>query len=161
LDITYPATDAPTAAGLSEIYKVIVKQRSASLVFALPMEYKFNAEEYPYLKLKVYAPAKSTFSGAYSSYQRLWFRFVNHLWNLAQYGYPGAGQQAWDTGKGNNSIPDAYLQKWYDITIDISRMIGTYNNVIIINIGEEANPSPWNPPLIQYYFANIRFSKNP
>jgi hypothetical protein len=161
VDITYPATDTPDSEGLSEIYKVVVKQRSASLVFALPLKYKYNAAKYPYLKLKVYAPAKSVFTSGYTTYQRLWFRFMNYLWSFTSYGYPGAGQQIWNTDKGAYTIPDAYLQKWYDLTLDISRLKDTYNRVIVINIGEEANPSPWNPPPIQYYFANIRFSKNP
>jgi hypothetical protein len=164
IDVTYPATDAPDSEGLSEIYKVIVKQRSASLVFALPTEYRYNAAEYPYLKLKIYAPGKEAFTGydgRYSTYNRLWFRFMNYMWAFTANGYPGAGQQIWNTDKGTYTIPDAYLQRWYDLTLDISRLKDTYNRVIIINIGEEANPSPWDPPLIQYYFANIRLSKNP
>jgi hypothetical protein len=164
IDLTYPATDAPDSEGLSEIYKVIVKQRSASFVFALPVEYRFNAAEYPYLKLKVYGPGKEAFTGyegRYSTYNRLWFRFMNYMWAFTSNGYPGAGQQIWNTTTGTYAIPDAYLQKWYDLTLDISRLKDTYNRVIIINIGEEANPSPWEPPLIQYYFANVRLSKNP
>jgi hypothetical protein len=161
VDITYPATDAPNSAELSEIYKVVVKQRSASFVFALPSEYRYNAAEYPYLKLKIYAPAKSAFPSGYTAYQRLWFRLMNYMWAFTSYGYPGVGQQVWNTSTGAYEIPNEYLQKWYDLTLDISRLKDTHNRVIIINIGEEANPSPWNPPLIEYYFANIRFSKNP
>jgi hypothetical protein len=164
VDIAYPATDAPDAAGLDEIYKVTVRQRSSSLIFALPTEYRYNVEEYRYLKLKVYAPAKSAFPSAYATYQRLWFRFMNRLWNFSQYGYPGAGQGLWDTVKGDkNKIPDDKLQTWTDITVDLSNALleNRYNRVILINIGEEANPSPWNPPVIQYYFANIRLSKIP
>jgi hypothetical protein len=164
IDVTYPATDAPDSEGLSEIYKVSVMQRCGSLVFALPTEYRYNAAEYPYLKLKVYAPGKESFMGdygAYSTYQRLWFRFMNYMWAFTGHGYPGAGQQIWNTTKGTYEIPDAYLKKWYDLTLDISSLKDTYNRVIIINIGEEANPSPWVPARIQYYFANIRLSKNP
>jgi hypothetical protein len=161
VDITYPATDAPNAAGLSEIYKVVVVRNAASVVFALPMEYKFNVEEYPYLKLKVYAPPASVLSGAYAAYQRLWFRFMNYMWAFTQYNIFGAGQQSWATGTDEYRIPDDKLETWYDITVSLSRALNTYNNNIIINIGSEANPSPWEPPLIQYYFANIRFSKNP
>jgi hypothetical protein len=164
IDLTYPATDAPNSEGLSEIYKVIVKQRAASFVFALPVNYRFNVAEYPYLKLKVYTPGKEAFSvnyGKYYLYNRLWFRFMNNMWAFASNAYPGAGQQIWNTIKGTYEIPDAYLLKWYDLTIDISNSKDTYNRVIIINIGEEASPSDWDPPLIQYYFANVRLSKNP
>jgi hypothetical protein len=160
VDITYPATDAPNAAGLSEIYKVVVMRNAASVVFALPLEYKFNVEEYPYLKLKVYSPAATVFSGAYAPYQRLWFRFMNYMWAFSQYNL-GAGQQSWATGVDEYRIPDDKLETWYDITVDMSGALNTYNSNIIINIGSEAGPSPWEPPYIRYYFANIRFSKNP
>jgi hypothetical protein len=161
VDITYPATDAPNAAGLSEIYKVVVVRNAASVVFALPMEYKFNVEEYPYLKLKVYAPPASALSGDYAPYQRLWFRFMNYMWSFTAHNIFGAGQQYWATGADEYRIPDDKLETWYDITVPLANALNTYNNNIIINIGSEASPSPWNPPLIQYYFANIRFSKNP
>jgi hypothetical protein len=161
IDYTYPATDATDAAGLSEVYKCVFRQKNASFVFALPLEYKFNAEEYRYLKLKVYGPPKSVLEGSYSAYQRLWFRFVNYIWGVTQYGYPGAGQGYWEAGVDNYIIPDAELQTWKDFTVDLTRMVNTYNNVIIINIGGEPSLT-FNPPNpIVYYFANIRLSKTP
>jgi hypothetical protein len=162
VDITYPATDAPAGTGLSEIYKVRVVGKDATLAFVLPMEYKYNVEQYRYLKLRIYMPPKSALTGAYASYQRIWFRFVNYFWNMPQYGYPGAGQSYWEAGKDNYKIPDADLQTWKDLTVDLSRMLGTYNNVIAMNIGGEASAiNPWNPSNLLYYFANIRLSKTP
>lgn len=157
MDITYPATDAPAGEGLGNIYKTVLKAKNATFVFALPKEYEFNVKEYRYLKAKVYAPAKSSFAGAFSPYQRIWMRFMNSMWSFG--GNSSFGQQYWDYSRDQFWINDADLQKWTDITIDMSNSIGKHNRVILFNIGGEPSLT-WGPPSdIVYYFANIRFSK--
>lgn len=157
IDITYPATDAPAGAGLENVYKTVLKGRSASFVFALPKEYQFNIKEYRYLKMKVYAPAKTSFSGAYSPYQRIWTRFMNSMWSFA--GNSNFGQEYWEFSKDQFWINDADLQTWKDITIDMSNALNKHNRVIVLNIGGEPSLT-WSPPVdIVYYFANIRFAK--
>lgn len=157
IDITYPATDAPAGAGLENVYKTVLKGRSASFVFALPKEYQFNIKEYRYLKMKVYAPAKTSFSGAYSPYQRIWTRFMNSMWSFA--GNSNFGQEYWEFSKDQFWINDADLQTWTDITIDMSNALNKHNRVIVLNIGGEPSLT-WSPPVdIVYYFANIRFAK--
>jgi hypothetical protein len=157
MDITMPATDAPAGDGLVNVYKTVLKAKNATFVFALPKEYEFNVKEYKYLKFKVYAPAKSVLSGTYAPYQRIWFRFMNSMWSFG--GNSNFGQQYWEYGRDQYKIDDSNLQKWTDITVDMSSAIGKHNRVILFNIGGEPSLD-WSPPTdIVYYFANIRFAK--
>lgn len=155
LDVVYPATDAPEGDGLENIYKVTSLATSSSFVFALPKEYQFNTEEYRYLKFMVYAPDKSTLSGTYEPFQRLWPRIMNNMWSFGE--NSTFGQEYWEIPRFY--INDEDLQKWTEITLDMSEANGKHNRIIVLNIGGE----PWvdfNPPKdIVYYFANIRFSK--
>lgn len=157
MDITYPATDAPAGdKELNNVYKTIPKARSASFVFALPKEYQFNVEEYKYLKADVYAPAKSTYTGEYAPFQRLWPRFMNSMWSFAQ--NSNYGQQYWAFDPFQ--IPDGQLEQWQEVKLDMSSALDKHTRVIVLNIGGEPGISNWNPPMeIVYYFANIRFTK--
>lgn len=157
MDITIPATDAPAGDGLVNVYKTVLKAKNATFVFALPKEYEFNVKEYKYLKFKVYAPAKSVLSDTYTPYQRIWFRFMNSMWSFG--GNSNFGQQYWEYDRDRYKIDDSNLQKWTDITVDMSSAIGKHNRVILFNIGGEPSLD-WSPPAdIVYYFANIRFEK--
>lgn len=158
MDITYPATDAPEGANLKNIYKTVCKARSASFVFALPKEYEFNIKEFKYLKMSVYAPEKSTYKGAYSPFQKLWPRFMNSMWSFGS--NSSFGQQYWAIDPFE--IQDNELQKWTEITLDLSSALDKHNRVIVLNIGGEPGIDPWAPETeIAYYFANLRFSKKP
>ncbi|MGQ8338710.1 DUF4998 domain-containing protein [Sunxiuqinia sp. A32] len=155
LDVIYPATDAPEGEGLENIYKVIPRKTSASFVFALPKEYSFNADEYKYLKMMVYLPAASNFTGIYDNFRRLWPRFMNNMWAFG--GNSSFGQEYWELPRF--FIEESDLENWTEVTIDMSGAQGRHTRVFVINIGGE----PWidyNPPAdIEYYFANIRFTK--
>ena len=157
LEITYPATDAPAGdIELNNIYKTVPKARSASFVFALPKEYQFNIEEYKYLKADVYAPGKSTYTGEYTPFQNLWPRFMNSMWSFG--GNSDFGQQYWDYPKF--LIPDHQLEKWQEVSLDMSSALDKHTRVIVLNIGGEPGISDWKPPMeIEYYWANIRFAK--
>lgn len=157
MEITYPATDAPAGdIELKNIYKTVPKARSASFVFALPKEYQFNVEEYKYLKADVYAPGKSVYTGEYTPFQKLWPRFMNRMWSFA--GNSEFGQQYWDFP--SFTIPDNQLEKWQEISLDLSSALDKHTRVIVLNIGGEPGISNWNPPMeIEYYFANIRLAK--
>src|SRR5690606_31744132 len=134
-----------------------LKDRSASFVFALPTEYQFNVQEYKYLKFKVYAPAKSSFAGIYAPYQRLWPRFMNYMWAFTQ--HSNFGQEYWAPDANNFRISDADLQKWIDVTVDLSQAVGKHNRVIVMNIGGEPSLTFAPTTDIVYYFANFRFTK--
>jgi len=157
MDITYPATDAPEGnKELKNIYKTVPKARSASFVFALPKEYEFNIEAYKYLKADVYAPVKSVFTGEYTPFQKIWPRFMNSMWSFPD--NSNFGQQYWAIDAFE--LPDSYLGQWKEVSIDMSAALDKHNRVIVLNIGGEPGISNWDPPKeIEYYFANIRFSK--
>ena len=156
MDISYPATDVPEGDGLEHVYKTTCREKNASFVFALPKEYQFNIDEYKYLKMKVYAPDKSALSGNYSPYQLIWPRFMNSMWSFG--GNTNFGQEYWD--HAHVRIEDEQLQKWTDVTIDLSEALDKHNRVIVLNIGGEPSIGSWSPPVdITYYFANIRFEK--
>lgn len=155
LDYVYPATDAPAGEGLENIYKITPRKTSASFVFALPKEYQVNAKEYKYLKMKVYVPDVSNFEGRYEPFKRLWPRMMNRMWSFAE--NSSFGQEYWE-------IPRFYLDEskfksWQDVTIDLSQAEGKHTRVFVLNIGGE----PWidyeDNKIINYYFSNIRFTK--
>ncbi len=157
IDFTVPATDAPAGTGLQNVLKTVLRNRSASFVFALPREYRFNIQEYKYLKFKVYAPAKSTFAGAYAPYQRLWPRFMNSMWSFGQ--NSDFGQEYWAPNADDFRINDADLEKWTDVTVDLSQALNRHNRVIVMNIGGEPSLTFEPDEDIVYYFSNFRFAK--
>lgn len=157
LEYTFPAVGYPAGENLENVYKVELKARNGSFVFALPKEYQFNLKEYRYLKFKIYTPAKNAFEGAYAPYQRLWPRVMNRMWSFAD--NSAFGQELWNMD--HIWIADADLNKWTDITIDLNAAVNRHNRVIVLNIGGEPSVNPFTPPVpLIYYFANIRFSKN-
>lgn len=156
-DIVFPATDAPSGAGLENVLKATVRAKDASFVFALPPEYQFNVHEYRYLKFKVYAPQKSIFDGVYAPYQRLWPRFMNYMWAFSN--ESSFGQEYWAPSADQFRIPDASLQTWTDVTIDLSDALNRHNRIIVMNIGGEPSLTFDPPADIVYYFANFRFAK--
>ncbi|WP_204374993.1 DUF4998 domain-containing protein [Sunxiuqinia dokdonensis] len=153
LDYTFPATDAPEGDGLENVYKLIPRKRSASFVIALPKEYRFNIEEYKYLKFKIYTPTASELTGSDEPFKRLWPRIMNNMWSFG--GNSDYGQEYWDIPRFY--IPDEDLHQWTDITLDMSTALGRHNRVIILNIGGEPGPDPSKE--LVYYFSNIRFTK--
>ena len=154
MDVTYPADDAPEGEGIENVYKVVSRATSSSFVLALPQGFQFNAEEYRYLKMDVYAPPKSAFEGIYEPFQCFWPRIMNNLWSFGQ--FSSFGQEYWDMG--HICMDDADLQQWTEVTFDMQEAVGRHNRVFVLNIGTE----PWidfDSDEIVYYLANIRFEK--
>jgi hypothetical protein len=156
-DITYPATDAPDAAGLQNVIKAVVAAKNASMVFTFPKEYRFNTD-YKFIRFKVYAPAKSSFASPYEPFQRLWPRVMNYMWAFT--GESTFGQEYWDFSADEFKISDANLQKWTDVSIDLSKAKGKHNRVIVLNIGGEPNMTFNASSNITYYFSDFRFTKD-
>ncbi len=95
----------------------------------------------------------------YAPYQRLWPRVMNYMWAFTN--ESSFGQQYWAPDANNFAISDANLEKWIDVTLDLSQSVGKHNRVIVMNIGGEPSLTFGTPPHpIIYYFANFRFSKN-
>ncbi|MBD1421845.1 hypothetical protein H8B21_09725 [Sphingobacterium chuzhouense] len=148
----------PTGTDLINIIRAVPGDRSSAFAFILPPEYEFNAEEYKYLRFKVYAPDKASFNGTFAAnFQRLWPRFMNYLWAFST--ESSYGQQLWNTVANDYRIPDANLQQWYDMEVNLANMIGKHNRVIVINIGGEPSGTFTVPKPIVYYFANFRLTK--
>ncbi len=157
LDIVNPATSHPAGTNIVNPLRVTMKGRSGSFVFVLPREYRFNIAEYRYLKFKVFMPAKSTFDGIYAPYQRLWPRFMNYMWAFSN--ESSFGQEVWQPNANDYRIADANLEKWTDVSVDLSHRESTHNRVVVINIGGEPSLD-FKPPVdMVYYFSNFRFSK--
>ncbi|GAP72961.1 hypothetical protein SAMD00024442_51_2 [Candidatus Symbiothrix dinenymphae] len=155
LAVTFNPGDAPSPSGHQYIYKITLLEQNPTFCLALPVEYMFNVDEYKYLKMSVYAPAKSALAGWLENYQKIWIRPMNNLW-----GHPGnnpspsSGQQLWNSNQ--YEIPDGDLQQWATITFDLSNSVGTHNRLIAINPGCELTPA-WS--MLVFYFADIRFTK--
>lgn len=155
IDYTLNPSDAPAGDGLENVYKLVLKRKNASFVFALPREYQFNAKEYKYLRMKVYAPNSSYLQGGYDPYRCFWVRIMNRMWSFAQ--NSDYGQEYWDIYAP--CLNDSQLEKWIDMPpMDLSGAVGKHNRVIILNIGKE--PSIDFQQEITYYVSNIRFTKN-
>ena len=158
----YPAVNPPNAEGLRNVFSAKVVRRFSSFVLALPKEYRYNAEVYRYLKLKIYTPPASVLSGDYVEWQDFWFRFMTHLWafdgnNIID----GRPQEYWEFGRNSFKIPDANLAHWYDVTIDMRESQDKHTRIIVINIGGEPGSWSFDNRDMTYYFADIRMSKNP
>lgn len=163
IDLVTNPTTYPAGAGVRDVMKVTLRDRSASLIFKIPLGYQFNSELYPYLNFKVYAPDITSFPGVYDNYRKLWPRFMNRIWGYASNAEENAyGQELWQMGQHDTKLTDAQLGKWVDMKFDISQMKGKHNRVIVINIGgEPAITGGYKPAKdIIYHFANFRLSKN-
>lgn len=157
LDIVNPATTFPAGTGIENPIKATMKGKNGTFVFVLPKEYRFNVPEYKYLKFKVYMPKKSTYDGVYAPYQRLWPRFMNYLWAFNT--ESSFGQELWNPSANDFKIPDAALETWYDVTIDLNTILTRHTRVLALNIGGEPSLTFSPPADMVYYFANFRFSK--
>ena len=157
MEVTQNPTGVPAGDGLQYVYKVIPKMKSASLVIALPVEYKFNAQEYKYLKYRVYAPPKSEFTGTNANFQSIWTRFMNNMWAFG--GNSAFGQEHWtpNNAQPSHAIADADLGKWVEYTADVTPMETRHNRVIVFNIGGEKGADPDHDMV--FYLANFRFTK--
>lgn len=157
LDLQNPATTYPAGTDIVNPFRVTVRARSGTFIFTIPKEYRFNIPEYRYLKFKVYMPAKSTYSGIYGPYQRLWPRIMNYLWAFPT--ESSFGQEGSSFNANDYRIPDDQLEKWTDVTVDLQSTVNRHNRVIALNIGGEPSLTFAPPADMVYYFANFRFSK--
>jgi len=155
MEITYNPGDVPAGEGIQNVYKMVPKKMSATYVFALPPDYKFNADVYKHFKYRIYAPAKSEFTGNRANFQRIWLRFMNYMWAFSQ--NSNFGQEYWDLGNPTHPINDSDLQKWTEYSVEISNMTSRHTRVIVFNIGGEPGVDPDGD--LNFYVSNLRFTK--
>lgn len=155
--VEHPAPNPPAGAG-SDTYRIEMQANNGTFIIALPKEYKFNAEEYRYLKLDVYASPKSILeSGTYTPYKRLWFRLRTFIWNIESSNF---GSEEYNVNKELHTIPNANLESsWTSLKVDLNEMNSRHSRVIAINFGGEPGGTfaPTSP--IVYHISNMRFSK--
>lgn len=84
-------------------------------------------------------------------------RFMNALWAFQQ--NSDFGQEVWAPNADDFRINDADLEKWVDVTVNLSEALGKHNRIIVINVGGEPSLTFDPPTDITYYFANFRFTK--
>ncbi|WP_300597616.1 DUF4998 domain-containing protein [Niabella sp.] len=159
MDAAAVSSGYPAGTDLQNVFKGTILAKNASIVMMIPKEYEFNVAQYRYIRFKIYAPPKAAISGNYKDYQILWPRFMNYLWAFST--ESTFGQQGWDLGKTDYKLPDAALQTWYDVRLDLTQAVGRHNRVLVLNIGGETSTAFTAPaqPIV-FYFANFRFSKN-
>ncbi|MDR1668154.1 MAG: DUF4998 domain-containing protein [Bacteroidales bacterium] len=133
-----------------------------TLVFCLPVEYRWNLSEYRYLKFRVYRPNTPAHQAAHANFNLIWPRFMNHLWTSQD-----ANRIANSYGQGYWALTATAIgyDAWTDVTVDMTQSqngvatgASQYNRIIAINIGEETTTAP--SAALVYYFADIRICKN-
>lgn len=157
LDYAIPANPFPPGTDIVNPIKITLTAKNGSFALILPTEYRFNTDEYEYLKFKVYMPSKSQLSGVYEAYQRLWPRFMNYIWAFPS--ESSFGQELWNPNANDYKIPDNELEKWYDVTVPLNTIQGRHNRVIVMNIGGEPSLTFAPSSDMVYYFSNFRFAK--
>jgi len=155
------------------IYKCVIRMRSASFCMNLPKEYMYDSRRYRYLKFKMFCgTAASEMTGQNAPFLAPWIRPMNHMWNFG--GYSVYGQENWDVTLNPISGGDI-RNRWIEYTVDMNANnwwggnINTTDNgtgnrrnrAIVFNIGHEPgnayNYDANNQCVL--YVADIRFTK--
>jgi hypothetical protein len=165
-DVTYQPSDVPAGYDATHVWKVIPRGASASYCFVYQKDFKFNIWDYRYLKMKIYTPDASYFyTDYYANFRRIWFRMRNSLWGNTPLVSWDSNNDEHNADKNAFRATDAELGKWKDLTFDTwsvaDRTSHPYANVLVINIGGEPGGTFEPARDIVYYFADIRFSRNP
>ena len=154
------------------IYKCVIRRRSASFVMALPVEYMFDSRRYPYLKFKMFCgTAREDMTGQNAPFLTPWIRPMNRLSMFPYNSMYGPG--GWDVRF--NPIPvDDIRNNWVEYTVDMSANnwwgadINTTGNgngfrrnrVIIFNIGQSPSAFVYDENKeVVLYVADIRFCR--
>jgi hypothetical protein len=149
------------------IYKCVVRMRSASMTFNLPVEYRFDNQRYKKLRFKMFCGSDAaTMAGSNNVFLQPWIRPMNYMWNFGNQSL--YGQQNWDVSQPqSNWIQTNQIQnEWKEYTIDMTANDGgptsnRRNRVVVMNIGHEPSSFTYNAnKQVVLYLADIRFSKN-
>ncbi len=151
----------------SNVYKCVIRMRSASMSFNLPVEYRFDNQRYKKLRFKMFCGTDAaTMAGSNNVFLQPWIRPMNYMWNFGNQSM--YGQQNWDVSQPqSNWIQTAQIQnEWKEYTIDMTANDGgdtsnRRNRTVVINIGHEPASFSYNAnKQVVIYVADIRFSKN-
>ena len=151
------------------IYRVAAKSYRPTIIFALPREWRYDNQRYPYLKFKMFIGSDITTvsnigGNRYDVFRKPWVRSMNRLWahpNNSIY-----GQALWN-GPTMSPMTDGEIQNsWREYTVDMSINDGGDNSdyrhrLFIINIGHEGAVT-WKydqDKRIVVYIADLRLTK--
>jgi len=151
----------------SNIYKCVIRMRSASMAMCLPKEYRYDNQRYKTLRFKMFCGSSATLmSGSNNVFLQPWIRPMNYMWNFGNNSI--YGQQNWDVSQSqSNWIQTGQIQnEWREYAINMTPNDGgdnsnRRNRVIVFNIGHE--PGSFNYDAnnqVVLYLADIRFTKN-
>lgn len=152
------------------IYKCVIRMRSASFAMCLPREYMYDSQRYKTLRFKMFCGSSvETMSGSNAEFLQPWIRPMNYMWNFGNNSI--YGQENWDVSFSNNRISNAQIRtEWKEYTVDMSsnnywnnnNTSNRRNRVIVFNIGHEpANAFSYDADnQVVLYVADIRFTKN-
>ena len=149
------------------IYKCVIRMRSASMSFNLPVEYRFDSQRYKKLRFKMFCGSDpSIMAGSNNVYLQPWIRPMNYMWNFGNQSV--YGQQNWDVSiPQSNWIQTAQIQnEWREYVIDMTANDGgptsnRRNRALVMNIGHEPASFSYNASKqVVLYLADIRFTKN-
>ncbi len=149
------------------IYKCIIRMRSASMSMCLPVEYRFDNQRYKTLRFKMFCGSDpSIMTGSNNVFLQPWIRPMNYMWNFGNQSI--YGQQNWDVSQSqSNWIQiDQIRNEWREYAIDMRPNDGgddsnRRNRCIVFNIGHEPSSFTYDASKqIVLYLADIRFTKN-
>jgi hypothetical protein len=171
MDLVFDPDDVPAGAeGAANVWKGRGLNTASAMAISLPMEYKFNTQEYPYLKFKANI---SYISDAYgqefvTDVKRIFVSFLNMLTaNSPGTLYPHPE----NTQRYLFNAPTVVIKdnQWVDVTIDASAVIAAnaenissrYVYAAIIAFGDAVVPQlpSIDTHTMTVYIADLRFSK--
>lgn len=153
----------------TNIYKCIIRMRSASFAMCLPKEYMYDSRRYKTLKFKMFCGSSvETMAGNNSEFLQPWIRPMNYMWNFGNNSI--YGQENWDVSFSNDKISNAQIRnEWKEYTVDMSsnnywnndNTSNRRNRVIVFNIGHEPSAAfdYQADNQVVLYVADIRFTK--
>jgi len=151
----------------SNVYKCVVRMRSASLAMCLPKEYRYDNQRYKTLRFKMFCGSSAELmSGSNNVFLQPWIRPMNYMWNFGNNSI--YGQQNWDVSQSqSNWIQISQIRnEWREYAINMTPNDGgdnsnRRNRVIVFNIGHEPRSFTYNAnKQVVLYLADIRFTKN-
>jgi hypothetical protein len=148
------------------IYKCVIRKRSASFAMNLPKEYIYDSQKYRTLKFKMFCGSSvETMSGSNGDYLQPWIRPMNYMWNFG--GNSIYGQENWDVSFTNDRITNAEIRNsWKEYTVDMGSnnwwdsSSNRRNRCIVFNIGHEPSSFTYDANNeVVLYIADIRLIK--
>ncbi len=151
----------------SNIYKCVIRMRSASMSMCLPVEYRFDNQRYKKLRFRMFCGSDpSLMAGSNNVFLQPWIRPMNYMWNFGNQSI--YGQEDWDVSQSQSNWiqTDQIQNEWRDYEINMTPNDGgdnsnRRNRCIVFNIGHEPSSFTYDAnQQIVLYLADIRFTKN-